>query len=133
MKFFFFFRPPHLLAQRRIDCLKKYTQLAQQGKPEGLKLGLRMQAYLRPTLVGNAWCYLDRCYRTFFLVSGQTPGEDMASGFKLGGWMPDSELLPRLVEDPTLTQDALRQSTSSFHSKYLSRCISDKRPTPTGP
>ena len=65
-----------------------------------------------------------------FLVAGQTPGEDIASGFKLGGWMPDSELLTRQVKDPTLTQDALRQSTSSFHSKYLSRCNSDKRPTP---
>jgi hypothetical protein len=53
------------------------------------------------------------------LFSGQTPGEDIASGFKLSGWMPDSELFPRQVKDPTLTQDALRQSTSSFHGKLF--------------
>ena len=45
--------------------------------------------------------------------------EDIASGFKLSGWMPDSELFPRQVKSPTLTQDALRQSTSSFNDKVF--------------
>ena len=43
--------------------------------------------------------------------------EDISTGFKLSGWMPDSTIFPNHVRGPTLTLDALRRTTSSFNSK----------------
>ena len=113
-----FHRPPHLLAQRRIEFLKKYTELAQQCKPEELKLRLKMPAYLRQTLVGKRLILFGRMLSDLGFPDKRLV-EDIASGFKLSGWMPDSELFPRQVKSPTLTQDALRKSTSSFNDKVF--------------
>ena len=43
--------------------------------------------------------------------------QDIATGFKLSGWMPDSNLFQKNVKSPTLTLEALQQSTESFNSK----------------
>ena len=43
--------------------------------------------------------------------------QDISTGFKLSGWMPDSNLFPKNVRGPTLTLEALQQSTESFNSK----------------
>ena len=79
-----------------------------------------MQAYLRQTLVGERLVLFGQILSDI-VFPGQTPGEDIAAGFKWTGWRPDSELFPCQVKDPTLTQDALRQSTSSFHGKVFKR------------
>ena len=44
---------------------------------------------------------------------------DLCNGFKLSGWMPDSNLFPRKVRNPTLTVDALKQSSNSFNEKVM--------------
>jgi hypothetical protein len=98
--------------------LKKYTELAQQCKPEELKLRLKMPAYLRQTLVGKRLILFGRMLSDLGFPDKRLV-EDIASGFKLSGWMPDSELFPRQVKSPTLTQDALRKSTSSFNDKVF--------------
>jgi hypothetical protein len=121
-----FHRPPHLLAQRRIEFLKKYTELAQQCKPEELKLRLKMPAYLRQTLVGKRLILFGRMLSDLGFPDKRLV-EDIASGFKLSGWMPDSELFPRQVKSPTLTQDARENQQVPLTTRSLSRCKSDKK------
>ena len=43
--------------------------------------------------------------------------EDISTGFKLSGCMPDSNIFPKHARGPTLTLEALQQSTGSFNSK----------------
>ena len=113
-----FHRPPHLLAQKRIGFLKKYTQLAQEYKPEESKLRLKMPVHLRKTLAGKRLALFGRMLSDLGFPDKNLV-EDISSGFKLSGWMPDSGLFPRQVKSPTLTIDALRQSTGSFNEKVL--------------
>ena len=46
-------RPPYLLACRRIEFIKKYTQLAQTSRAEELKLRLNMPARIRKLMTGK--------------------------------------------------------------------------------
>ena len=48
-----FHRPPYLLACRRIDSIKIYTQLAQTSKAEELKLRLKMSVRIRKLMTGK--------------------------------------------------------------------------------
>ena len=111
-----FHRAPHLLAQKRIDFVKKYTDVAKACKAEELKLRLKMPDHLRKLLLGKRLVLFgkmlaDLDYPDCELVN------DIATGFKLSGWMPDSNIFPKNVKSPTLTLDALQRSTDSFNSK----------------
>ena len=91
-----FRRPPYLLACRRIEFIKKYTQLAQTSKAEELKLRLKMPARIRKLMTGKRLYLLGT-----MLVDLGFPDHDLlhnlGNGFKLSGWMPDSKLFPRRV------------------------------------
>ncbi|CAL1147501.1 unnamed protein product [Cladocopium goreaui] len=113
-----FHRPPHLLAGRRIDFIKKYTQLATTSKAEELKLRLKMPPHIRKLMKGKRLHLLG-----VMLADLGFPDKDLlhglCNGFKLSGWMPDSNLFPRKVRNPTLTVDALKQSSNSFNEKVM--------------
>ena len=48
-----FHRAPHLLAQKRIDFIKKYTEIAGGCKADELRLRLKMPEHLRKLMVGK--------------------------------------------------------------------------------
>ena len=48
-----FHRPPYVLAKKRVDFIKKYTQLAKETKSDELKLRLKMPAHIRKILAGK--------------------------------------------------------------------------------
>ena len=111
-----FHRPPYVLAKRRVDFIKKYTQLAKETKSDELKLRLKMPAHIRKILAGK------RIHLLGMILSDlQFPDEDLirdiSTGFKLSGWMPDSKIFPRRVKRPSLTVSALKESTESFNAK----------------
>ena len=113
-----FHRPPHLLARRRIDFIKKYTQLAKTSKAEELKLRLKMPAHIRKLMTGKR-LHLLGAMLTDLGFPDKDLLHDLCNGFKLSGWMPDSNLFPRKVRNPTLTVDALKQSSNSFNEKVM--------------
>ena len=95
-----FHRPPHLLAQKRINFVK-HTEIASGCKADRLN----MLEHLRKLLVGKQLVLLgkmltDLCFPDEKLV------EDISTGFKLSGWMPDSNLFPRKIRGPALTLEA---------------------------
>ena len=53
-------RPPHVLAQKRINFMKKYTELAKQTKADELKLRLAMPEHIRRIMVGKRLVLLDK-------------------------------------------------------------------------
>ena len=113
-----FHRPPYLLASRRIDFIKKYTQLAQQSKAEELKMRLKMPAHIRKLMTGKRIFLLGNMLSDLGFPDHELV-QDLCQGFKLSGWMPDSKLFPRKVKNPSLTVDALKQSSNSFNEKVL--------------
>ena len=111
-----FHKPPHLLAQKRIDFLKKYTEVAKSCKAAELKLRLKMPDHLRKLMVDKRLVLLGTMLKDLGFPDEKLI-EDISTGFKLSGWMPDSKIFPNHVRGPTLTLDALRQTTDSFNSK----------------
>ena len=108
-----FHRPPHVLAQKRIDFLKKYTELAKQTKTDELKLRLKMPQHIRRIMVGKRLVLLGKMLADLnFPDTGLV--SDIAKGFSLSGWMPESGIFPRKVKSPTLTVEALEQTLDSF-------------------
>eukprot|EP00435_Cladocopium_sp_Y103_P013750 s3633_g3.t1 len=111
-----FHRPPHVLAQKRVDFIKKYTNLAGQLKAEELKLRLSMPAHIRKIMFGKRLVPFGQML-TDLDFPDKDLVKDIAKGFKLSGWMPDSQLFPRQVKAPKITVDALRATTASFNEK----------------
>ena len=73
-----------MLAKRRVDFIKKYTQLAKETKSDELKLRLQMPAHIRKILAGK------RIHLLGMILSDlQFPDEDLirdiSTGFKLSG------------------------------------------------
>eukprot|EP00435_Cladocopium_sp_Y103_P073476 s702_g43.t2 len=111
-----FHRPPHQLAKKRVDFIKKYTAIAKQLKPDELKLRLSMPPHIRKIMYGKRIALLGKMLADLDFPDTELVN-DIARGFKLSGWMPDSNLFPRQVKAPKLTVDALKDSTASFNDK----------------
>ena len=111
-----FHRPPFALATRRVNFIKKYTELAQQTKAEELKLRLQMPKHIRKLMNGKRIYLLGKMLSDLGFPDTSLV-QDICQGFKLSGWMPDSKIFPRRVKNPTLTVDALKSSSSSFNDK----------------
>ena len=111
-----FHRAPHLLAQKRIDFIKKYTEIAGGCKADELRLRLKMPEHLRKLMAGKRLVLFGKML-TDLGFPDETLIQDIATGFKLSGWMPGSNLFQKNVKSPTLTLEALQQSTESFNSK----------------
>eukprot|EP00435_Cladocopium_sp_Y103_P065553 s1396_g27.t1 len=113
-----FHRPPHQLAQKRVDFIRKYTNLAGQLKADELKLRYSMPPHIRKIMVGKRLALFGRMLSDLEFPD-KALVKDIANGFKLSGWMPDSNLFPRQVKSPKLTVDALKGSTASFNEKVF--------------
>jgi len=111
-----FHRPPFALATRRVNFIKKYTELAQQTKAEELKLRLQMPKHIRKLMNGKRIYLLGKMLSDLGFPDTSLV-QDICQGFKLSGWMPDSKIFPRRVKNPTLTVDALKSSSFSFNDK----------------
>eukprot|EP00435_Cladocopium_sp_Y103_P017720 s5862_g4.t1 len=82
-----FHRPPHQLAQKRVDFIRKYTNLAGQLKADELKLRYSMPPHIRKIMVGKRLALFGR-----MLSDLEFPDKDLvkdiANGFKLSLWTP---------------------------------------------
>ena len=103
-----FHRPPYLLACRRIDSIKKYTQLAQASKAEELKLRLKMPARIRKLMTGKRVCLLGTMLADLVFLDYDLL-HDLCNGFNFSGWMPDSRAghLPCASRWATLMRELL--------------------------
>ena len=97
-----FHRPPHLLAEKRIDFMKKYTELAEQGEAEELKLRLQMPKHIMRLMVGKRLVLFGKMLSDLGFPDTDLI-KDFSEGFSLSGWMPDSRIFPKKVKSPTLT------------------------------
>ena len=111
-----FHKPPYLLAKKRLEFIKKYTSKAESNKLDKLKLRTKMPDHIRKLMRGKRIALMGE-----MLADLNFPDEDLVSditnGFKLSGWMPESNIFSKQVKGPVLTVDALLASTRSFNEK----------------
>ena len=111
-----FHRPPHNLAKKRIDFIKKFTNLSLANKVEELKLRVKMPPHLKDLLKGKRLATLSAMLEELGFPD-KSLTNDIVSGFKLSGWMTESNLFPKNVKSPSLTVEALNSSCNSFNEK----------------
>ena len=75
-------RPPYLLACRRIEFIKKYTQLAQTSRAGELKLRLNMPARHPPRIFVHSAAG-DGCVTTYIAYSTPTLLLDLRTGMRI--------------------------------------------------
>ena len=113
-----FHKPPFFLAKRRLEFIKKYTALAGSNKVEELKIKAKMPDHIRKLMQGKRIALLGE-----MLTDLNFPDvdliKDITQGFKLSGWMPESNIFSKQVKNPVLTVDALISSTRSFNEKVM--------------
>ena len=111
-----FHKPPFFLAKRRLEFIKKYTALAESNKVEELRIKAKMPDHIRRLMQGKRIALLEA-----MLTDLDFPDvdliKDITRGFKLSGWMPESNIFTKQVKNPVLTVDALLASTRSFNGK----------------
>ena len=111
-----FHKPPYSLAKKRLEFIKKYTSKAESNKLDELKLRAKMPDHIRKLMQGKRIALMGE-----MLADLNFPDEnliaDITNGFKLSGWMPESNIFSKQVKSPVLTVDALLASTRSFNEK----------------
>ena len=122
-----FHRPPHFLAQKRIDFVKKYTVMAKQCRADELKLRLQMPGHIRQLMVGKRLVLFGKMLSDLGFPDTELI-KDISEGFSLSGWMPDSKIFPTKVKNPTLTVKSLEQTTSSFNEKVYQQLQQRQEP-----
>ena len=80
---------PAELAKKRVEFFKKYLERATEPKPEEDKLRAKMPEHVLD-LVGNKRLVLWKEILTDLGYPDSTIVDEIASGFRLSGWMPRS-------------------------------------------
>ena len=110
--------PPFCLAKKRVEFMKKWTARAQDLKLEEEKFREKMPEHVRNVL-GNKRLVLfkeildDLNYPDTKLI------DDIASGFKLSGYMTKSNVFRARSKRPAFSLETLRKLSRSFNSRNV--------------
>ena len=110
-----FVEQPADLAKKRVNFFKKYLRRAAELKGEEDKLRSEMQPHVRQ-LVGNKRLAL---WREILLDYGYPDAaivDDIASGFKLSGWMPKSHVFKARAKRPSMSMETLKGLSKALNA-----------------
>ena len=121
-----FHKPPYSLAKKRLEFIKKYTSKAESNKLEELKLRAKMPDHIRKLMQGKRIALMGEMLADLNFPDGDLIA-DITNGFKLSGWMPESNIFSKQVKSPVLTVDALLASTRFSTRRFGNSCNSSRR------
>ena len=111
-----FHQPPHIVAKKRIDFIKKFTDLSGKNKVDELKLRAKMPRHLKEVLKGKRLATLGAMLSELGFPDEHLIDE-IVSGFRLSGWMTETKIFPKSTKSPSLTTEGLKSSCNSFNEK----------------
>ena len=110
-----FVEQPADLAKKRVNFFKKYLRRATELKGEEDKLRSEMQPHVRQ-LVGNKRLALWREILVDYGYPDVAIVDDIASGFKLSGWMPKSHVFKARAKRPSMSMETLKGLSKALNA-----------------
>eukprot|EP00435_Cladocopium_sp_Y103_P051887 s469_g16.t1 len=108
--------PPFILAKRRVQFIKKWTNRAAELKDEEAKLRETMPDHVRQVL-GNKRLVLMREMLESLQYPDKKLVDDIAAGFKLSGYMTKSNVFRSKSKRPAMSLCTLKKLSKSFNAR----------------
>ena len=110
--------PPYILAKKRVQFLKKWTARAKQLSADEELLRSQMPEHVRSIVGKKRLVLLGEMLTDLGYPDDKLTG-DIASGFRLSGYMTKSNVFRAKSKRPPLSMETLKKLGKSFNAKNL--------------
>ena len=114
--------PVYNVFKHRIDFVKYWTDRAQKLKSADAELLNKAPVHLRGLLKGKRLALWQEMV-DFFDYPDKRLVSDILHGFPITGWMPDSNVFPKEVKEPSLDVDTLQSLSKGMNAHVKAKVL----------